>query len=144
MAEPALEHGLEGVPASVEGPTVTGLTVIHSDTGWLAASKCCPRARTMSRSVKMPSSRSPSITRADPTRRSPMTVAASATDVDRFTARSCADIRSRTVAMGKPYSEAGSVSRPRSAVAAAARSSGSTAPANSSMARAEVSRPMPG
>jgi hypothetical protein len=66
---------------SVSAVMVIGSAVIHSETACPAASKCFPRARTMSRSVKIPARRSPSITNADPIRRSPMTVAASATVV---------------------------------------------------------------
>src|SRR6266542_1580063 len=81
--------------SSVEtsGAIVMGLAVIQLETGWPAASKCSPRARTMSRSVKMPVRWSPSMTSAEPTCLPPMMVAASATVVEGSTV-----IRSRFMA----------------------------------------------
>src|SRR5437588_8805835 len=87
--------------SSVEasGPIVVGFWVIQWETGWPAASKCSPSARTMSRSVKIPARRPPSITRADPTCFPPITVAASATVVDGSTAMRSRFMASPTVAM---------------------------------------------
>src|SRR5918992_507812 len=57
----------------------------------------------MSRSVKIPRRLSPSITSAEPARRSPMIVAASATVVERSTDSTLRVMTSPTVAMREPY-----------------------------------------
>ena len=77
----------------------TGSFVIHIDTGWRAASKSLARARTMSRSVKIPARSSVSITRTEPTCRTDISCAASATVAESETTVRSELMTSRNVTM---------------------------------------------
>src|SRR5438105_11147618 len=81
---------------SASGPTVLGSRVIQFSIGSLGAPKSWDSARTMSRSVKIPASSSPSHTSADPMCRLAISVAASATVVAGATVVRFVLIRSRT------------------------------------------------
>ena len=90
---------LSASSTSTSGPTVTGSLVIHDDTVCEGASWECEMARTVSRSVKIPSSLVPSITSMDPTRCWAIRATASPTVVDGLTVKSVSFMTSRTVAM---------------------------------------------
>src|SRR5205807_934482 len=88
----------------MSGPTMVGSAVIQWVTWWPGASKSCDRARTMSRSVKMPRTVSPSMTSAEPTCLPPITVAASATVEEGATEMipSCMTSRIVAIAFAEP------------------------------------------
>src|SRR5712692_8202286 len=105
------------------GPTVTGSPVIHEETACEGASCDCEIARTVSRSVKMPARRVPSMTSIAPTLCCAISATASPTVVDGWTVKSDSLMTSRTVAMAEVYAWPGGIGKAASpAVAARTRS----------------------
>src|SRR5438309_3607645 len=86
------------------GLTVLGSCVIHDSTWWDGASCDCEIARTVSRSVKMPASRVPSMTIIEPTRCWAISATASPTVDEGLTVYSVSLMTSRTVAMTRSLS----------------------------------------